>query len=71
MQHNRREALQWALIGALFAAFVAVSLWQRNEIIKFVLKGERFTADDGYELCRRIQQLEGEHGYQKECEKEQ
>lgn len=69
MQHNRREAIQWALMGALFVAFVWVSLWQRNEIIKFVLEGPRFTADDGYELCRRLQELEREHGYEKECKK--
>ena len=66
-QHYRNDIVFYLFI-AFLASWVlseAIDIWQRqtrlSEMQSFMQAGARFTAEDGYRLCKRIQHLELQH----------
>jgi hypothetical protein len=69
------DGLVWVVVGILLA-WAIFNTWQvvrhRSDILdqleSFQQKGPRFTADDGDELCRDIQELQRLNGLEvREC----
>jgi hypothetical protein len=69
------DGLVWVVVGILLA-WAIFNTWQvvrhRSEILdqleSFQQKGPRFTADDGDDLCRDIQELQHRVGLEvREC----
>lgn len=51
----------WIVLWTIFSLSLVSQAWQ---LYRFVNQGARFTAEDGQELCRRIQALEAvSYGY--------
>lgn len=63
----RTEVAFWLFMAFLLSWVLseAIETWQRQghtqEIENFINAGARFTAEDGYKLCKRVQHLERQH----------